>query len=411
MSRDDTLQIAGDLLGEVERAAVLLSATTATSDKVEAAVDDFSRRFGGANSSQAEMMTAAGAFGRLAASYTHDVEVLVAQDRLTTLLGDVQLSPIQFDQGPHSVEATPTGSPRIFWSAPKRPRVMQDCLCLETSWDVIIDGGDRVGVIMIHQVILVVDMESQSIGVLETNAPRFVANDGSPADPLRMLPRQDGLRATCREKLFGEVSHALSQIIAPVPTDANSYLPSAFRPHFYHVSQTLGFAARTLPKRRKPFALWRWPISFNQAIRIHGDHLRPRITSIAAGQGLGVEGIDFKHGFIELRVHRSESRSVLYITVEVNVWLTYAIRFPEDLPAMLFTEAVQTYWRYHWKSDFCWPVCGDVGRETEKQIMDQINKAQLLTFPFEDFSDRAWHARTSIDPFGVLIMLEAYDAN
>jgi hypothetical protein len=283
---------------------------------------------------------------------------------------------------------------------------MRDCFFLQTSWSLTSQGAEPVPIVVLHQLMMTIDPNGRQIGVLETNSPHFFDVHGQPHDPFTILPRENNLRSKVKEKLSSEVTKAMTGFVATIPADADADLPQPFKPHLYIVDSILCLAGRTLNKRRTAHPLWERWVPFNFGIRLKSDHIQPKIAAQVAGQGLDVQDISFGNGAVNLAVHKHESRSFFIIDVDVDVDLRYSVRFPEDMPGELFTEAIQTWWHYNINVDNCWPICGKVVDAAASEVKSEIAKAQLLTFPFKDFRPRARRALTTIEPYGLAIMME-----
>lgn len=407
--QDDTLAVVREIQVEIDGLFSAVSHTKANAATLRASVDTVGGRFFVQGSTQGTLNERAGQLGRAAASRTQDVEVLLTQQRFEAMLGDVQLPTIEIDEAGRKLVVEPSSRPKLYWKRPSRPRPLRDCFFLETAWNMRVAGAAAVPIIVLHQLILVLNSVGGEVGVLEVSAPRFLDRNGNAQDPFTMLPRDQGTRTRVKEKLHDEVTKALAVFHAAIPTEVDQELPSPFAPHFFFIGETLGLAGRTLAKRRSPFDLWERGISYNFGMRLKSDHVVPRISSAVATQGLEVQAISFLNGSIRLDVHKHERRTFLHIKVDVDVWLTYSVRFLEDMPGELFTEAFQTSWRYNINAKNCFPVCDRVIREAESIVKSEIAKAKLLTFPFKDFRPRATHARCLVDPYGIVLMMEVSD--
>lgn len=403
---DGTLTVIAEILAEIDRTSNGLSRAKEVAANTSLSAEIAAAHFFNRGSSQAVVFQQMGTLGRAAGARTQDIEILLTQEKFNSGLSGTNLQPIRIDEDSHSIDIEPTGQPRLYWTRPGQPQAMQDCFFLQTTWALSSQGADPVPIVVLHQLMMTIDQNSHKLGVLETNSPRFFDAHGQLHDPFVMLPRENGLRSRLKERLYSEVTKAMTEFQAAIPTDADTDLPRPFSPHFYVVGVVLGLVGRTLHKRRTPYPLWERSISFNLGMRLKSDHIRPRIAAQAAGQGLEVQNISFDYGAISLAVHKHESRSFLFIDVDVDVDLRYSVRFPEDMPGELFTEAIQTWWHYDINAHNCWPICDKVVDAAVSEVRTEIAKAQLLTFPFKDFRPKARRASTMIEPHGLVIMME-----
>jgi len=408
-SLDETMDTVLSILDELTRVTVEVTAhTTLVALKLDSTMDQIAAGLFSPGSSHGGLRLLMQDFGLLAASYTHDVEMLLTERRLSALISAITLSDIHYSEGEHTLSALPTGQPRASWSSGCAGRPMADCFFVETVWDIEASTYQRERVTIVHSLCIRVSAEQASLSVLETNSPRIFTVDGQAFDIFAMLPREDGLRGRVKRDVYDRVTQELAAIQLSLPALGNQLeLPGDPRPHFTHISRVLSLTCRTLGKRRKRSELWTKSIPLSEGIRLKHNHIEPRIRANIEAQGADVRGIDFRYGYIEVGIHRHDHYSKWWVSVNVDVWLNYALRFQETYPAVLISRAWMTYWEYKYSIHNCWPVCDEIGDEVEKEIMKQIEAVKVVTNDFQDFSQDATGAEAIIDPYGLLITVEA----
>src|SRR5262249_13846281 len=151
----------------------------------------------------------------LAATFTHDVEILLSQRRVSELFCQTPLSPIDYEENEQTLTARPLGPPKVFWLTSASTAPMADCMFVETSWEIDISGPSQQQIKMIQSVTVTIgssqDAAESSVSLVETNVPRYFGVDGHPYDPFSMLPRKDGTRGRIKEAVHKKITDELGK--------------------------------------------------------------------------------------------------------------------------------------------------------------------------------------------------------
>lgn len=340
-----------------------------------------------------------------AASRTHDIELVINENRAQSLIRQLQLTPFDIDVGSVHLTATPTGRPSIEWHDPRLSK--PDCFLFKSNWT-LTGGSTPQNLLVWLELQFTVDVQAAQLKVVQAQSPKITNAQGQGIDPFGQVPMRDGLRMQARQRLFDEVARIAGGIGIDLPANPLSANPPTFVPHTYLIwNRHLVLVCKQLARRRAAEPLgFTLSSPHDQGIRLKKEHVIPQITQEVAAQGVALEALEFRSGYIFLRVHRHEEEGCLWIDVEVDVWFEYRMTIVQNAPAILYGDLrwIQYWYRIH--ASNCWPVCGSVVGQVKDQVEAEAPKYYEVSFPFANLRATAYKAATRIQPYGLTIMMQ-----
>lgn len=348
-------------------------------------------------------------FSRTASPFTNDLEVVIDSDRLTSLLGSIQFEPIVIQEGERVVVATPLSPPTLNWSNLRAEPPLPDCIALDMTWRIESDRTQPITLIVRIFFVLEVRGDRNTLKLVLSNAPRFYDESYQKTRPLRMVPMLGGQRSQIRKKLFAKIREQVGAIEHQLSNIDVGERELQFTPHCYTIDRDLILIDRHLGKRRNKYDLAR-PLLWraNQGVRLKSDHVIPEIVQRVRQQDVNVEAVEFRNGYIYLRVHKNHVERPCHMKVTVDAWIEYQLHIRNDLPFDLFVDAYATSIRTRIKIERCWPICGKVMRKAKEKARQELAKYYHLIFPFADFSGEAFWVRARTTSYGLTMEMEAW---
>jgi hypothetical protein len=409
---DDTTNLIDSIQKELLALEASYDSLKADAGKLKDKSQQLGMKFSLPSTTQGTLMAACNIFGHSAGGRTQDIELLISENRLSHILDTFNMEPITFKTEDYTIKATPVSKPRAYWNY-WAPRPMSDCFYVRTSWNILLPNMPEKRVNIYHQLSVNMQAIHEGISFLEVCAPRFYDENMKLIDNFfGDFPQQNGIRSRLKQSFFQKVSALIGKFKAEFPASLSSTLPANSLPHFYHISDTLGFAVRTLPfKRKQYFPLWRNSIFYDLGVRIKSEHITPHIRKTIVEQGLDFQAINFEKDFINIKIHKEIIKLFFPVVVKVNIWLDYKAFLFQEKPGRLSAFAQWEHRHLEVGAYNCGPFCGKIADEALKTAKEELDHLPPFIIPFKDFSTWARNVISDIDSFGVLISLQLSSSN
>jgi hypothetical protein len=298
--------------------------------------------------------------------------------------------------------------PALHWHDPRLSK--PDCFVFDSKWKLTGSGSSPQTIILRLELQFLVDSLPGKLKVTQTQSPRIIDDQGRETDPLAQVPMRDGLRAKARQRLFANITQMVSSIELELPLNPLGTGASQVDPHTYIISDAqLVLVCQQLAKRRAPAPLG-FPLTFgsDQAIRLKKEHIIPQISNQITAQEVALEALEFREGYIFLRVHKRKNDNCLWVDIHVDVWFEYRLEIIQDAPALLYSDLNWLRWQSHYEIDNCVPICGKVASQVEEQLNAEIPNYYHLSFFMADLRTTAHYAVARIQPYGLSIMMKTW---
>lgn len=210
-----------------------------------------------------------------------------------------------------------------------------------------------------------------------TRTMAFYDDDMKEIDPFKSLPITD------RFQLNTEVNLRFRKTIENMPlsipnNELNgqdlSFIPAEF---LFEDSIYVYSRGKKRGRVRYPLFLRQPSLGYNFVMSVRKEHIIPILAAIVRAKNADLISADFYNGRIGIGSYGSQSRSILHISVEGQVWMNHNITLTASFGQLNY-RASWSSWRYNIHASLCWPFCGKVIDEATDTVMEIIESKKYF---------------------------------
>ncbi len=274
---------------------------------------------------------------------------------------------------------------------------IENTLHVESKWK-LVNSINEQSTEYILKLYLKFYSKNSIINVYLVRSPSFLDLNLNEVNPFKSLPiveRFEILEET--HNTFKEFIGKLNFEIPPYQID-DQEVPFAAKEFLLDNSLMIYSRGLTRNRTRYILDLKRNSNNYDFVAGIRKEHINAIISKIVQARDASLINIKFLHGKIEIESYGSKSESFWHISVKGKVWMGHNIYLSIDYGSLKYT-ASWSFWRYKIKAELCWPICGKVINEAEKEITKAINSRK--TFNGQITSSFGSNARCRVVPDGL----------